>query len=61
MQFNLPVKVEPHGQQIRLSGSECSVVGGIRMNPVKHDARSIAPIPVHARREVVVLPRADIV
>ncbi len=57
----LPAEIETHRQKIRLRRTECCVGTGKGMDPIKHDSCAIAPVPIEASCEVVVLARPDIV
>src|SRR6185503_15932534 len=55
----LPVEVPPGRQDVGVVSPENRLRGRHGMDPVKHEAGPVAPVPVEADREVVVLAAVD--
>ena len=58
---HLPVEVEAHGEQVRGRLAKGGAAAGHGVNPVEHDSRAVAPVPVHADGQVVVFPLIEAV
>ena len=59
--LSLPIEIESHRQQVGLACSEYRLLGSKRMNPIKHDTRSIGPVPIETRGEVVIAPAIEVI
>lgn len=58
---DLPVDVPSHADDVRFGCTEDRIVAGNRMDPIHHHSNAVAPIPVHADAQVIVLTSLEIV
>jgi hypothetical protein len=57
----LPVKIKATCKDIGARSAENGLFAGDRMDPIKHHANAIAPIPIETQSEVVVLACAEVI